>query len=78
MRGWIGCISGAVPIEEYLEEMRRAGFEDVAVVPVPGLDALEDVQDPLYKRIVEKLPAATRPVDFIASVRVTGRRPAAK
>lgn len=76
LTAWVGCVSGAVLIDEYVDQMRAVGLEAISVEPVPGLDSLEDVQDPLYRRIVEKLPDGTRPVDFIASVRVTARKAA--
>ncbi len=74
IRAWIGCVAGAVMVDEYVGQMRDAGLTEIEVEPIPGLDALEDVQDPLYKRIVQRLPAGTRPIDFIASVRVTARK----
>ena len=75
IKAWIGCVSGAVLVDEYVAQMREAGLIDIHVEPVAGLDALEDAQDPLYKRIAEKLPSGTRPIDFVASVRVTARKP---
>lgn len=74
VQAWIGCVAGAVMIDEYVGQMREAGLTEIEVEPVAGLDALEDVKDPLYKRMLEKLPAGTRPLDFVASVRVTARK----
>ena len=76
LEAYVGCIAGAVPIEEYLGHMRAAGLTGIEVEPVPSRGELDSVQDPLYQRILEKLPAGTKPQDYIASVRVQARRPA--
>jgi hypothetical protein len=63
VRAYVGCISGAVPIEEYVGHIRSAGLIDVSVRPKGGTDAMDmEVNDPLYKRMIEKL-AGTRPSD---------------
>ena len=31
MSGWAGCISGALPEQEYADLVRQAGFQDVRV-----------------------------------------------
>ncbi len=77
MQAYVGCIAGAVLVDDYLAHMRDAGLIDLEVEQVPNLDAMEDVQDPLYQRIVQKLPSGTRPDDFVASVRVQARKPGA-
>jgi SAM-dependent methyltransferase len=74
---YVGCVSGAVLLAEYVAQMRRAGFTDVVVETENGIDPMEDVQDPLYRTIQEKLPAGTRPADYVASVRVEARKPSA-
>jgi hypothetical protein len=36
---------------------------------------MEHFEDPLYRKIVEQLPAGTKPADFIASVEVQAHKP---
>lgn len=76
VRAYVGCISGAVPVEEYVGHVRSAGLTDVKVEVRGGEDALDqDVQDPLYQQMIAKLPKGSRPSDFVASVNVTARKP---
>jgi SAM-dependent methyltransferase len=75
---YVGCISGAVPVEEYLGQLRAAGFVDVVVERDAVEDPLEAPQDPLYRRMEEKLPAGTCSSDFVTSVRVQARKPGSR
>jgi arsenite methyltransferase len=75
VRAYVGCISGAVPIEEYVGHVRSAGLVDVTVAARGGEDAMDqEVQDPLYKQMIAKLPPGSRPSDFVASVDVRARK----
>lgn len=38
---WVGCLGGAVPEDDYLETVRRAGFTDVEVVAEHQMGAEE-------------------------------------
>ncbi|MDM7913949.1 MAG: arsenite methyltransferase, partial [Candidatus Eisenbacteria bacterium] len=77
MEAYVGCIAGAVLLEEYVAHMRAAGLTEIEVEPVGTSAGLDSVQDPLYERILAKLPAGTRPEQYVASVRVQGRKPVA-
>jgi SAM-dependent methyltransferase len=71
----IGCIAGAVLVEETRRMMAAAGLVDIQLAPKSGyVVAMNELQDPLYRQIVEKLPAGTRPADFITSLDITARR----
>jgi arsenite methyltransferase len=37
--------------------------------------AMENFEDPLYRKIVAHLPAGTKPADFITSLEVQARKP---
>ncbi len=55
--------------------MKSAGLIDVRVESRGGEDVMDqEVQDPLYKRMIAKLPQGSRPSDFVASVNVTARK----
>lgn len=72
----VGCIAGAVLIDETKRMMEVAGLVDIRLTPKPGyVEALGEMQDPLYRRIVEKLPAGTKPSDFITSLDIAARKP---
>jgi SAM-dependent methyltransferase len=75
IEAYVGCISGAVPIDEYHSQMQEAGLEAITIEPEGSIDPLLDVQDPLYKRIAEKLPADATPSEYVASVQVRAFKP---
>ncbi len=72
----VGCIAGAVLIEETRGMMAAAGLTDIRLTPKPDyVKTLEEVQDPLYRRILEHLPAGTSPAEFITSLDIAARKP---
>ena len=72
----IGCIAGAVLVDETRAQAAAAGLTDIVLTPKPSyIDAMTDWQDPLYRRIVESLPAGTKPGDFITSLDISARSP---
>lgn len=72
----IGCVAGAVLVSETGQMAKEAGLIDVVLKPKAGyVEALTDWEDPLYKKLIELLPAGTKPADYIASVEVTARKP---
>ncbi len=72
---YVGCVAGAVLIDETIAQLRAAGFTDIAVEPKPGASILDDVQDPLYRLVRDKLPENTGPEDYVVSVNVRAVRP---
>jgi SAM-dependent methyltransferase len=72
----VGCIAGAVLVEDTRRMMRDAGLIDVALTPKPEyVAALTDAQDPLYRRIIAQLPRGTSAADFITSLDIQARKP---
>lgn len=73
----VGCVAGAVLVEEIRAAIGAAGLEVVALEPKPEyVAAMQSFQDPLYRRIAENLPAGTTPADFLTSLDVRARRTA--
>lgn len=74
----VGCVAGAVPVEDTRRHAIEAGFAEIRLESKPRyIDALTDWQDPLYRRIVEALPPGSRPSEFITSLDVVAVKPAA-
>jgi SAM-dependent methyltransferase len=72
----IGCIAGAVMVEETRAQMLAAGLTDIVLTSKPSyIDAMTDWQDPLYRKIIEALPAGAKPGDYITSLDIAARRP---
>lgn len=72
----IGCIAGAVPVEETRRQAAAAGLAEIVLTSKPQyIDAMTDWQDPLYKKIVAGLPANARPADYITSLDISAKKP---
>jgi len=71
----VGCIAGAVTIDETERLMCASGLSDIRLTPKPKYVAmLGDTQDPLYRKIIEKLPAGAQPADYITSLDIAARK----
>lgn len=56
--------------------MREAGLVDIRLMPNPAyVKTLDEMQDPLYRKIVDRLPAGTRPNEFLTSLDVVATKP---
>lgn len=72
----IGCVAGAVLIEEYQSMVQAAGLHDVALRPKPEyVTTLESFEDPLYQKIAAALPVGTTAADYVTSLDVTAAKP---
>jgi arsenite methyltransferase len=71
----IGCIAGAVLVDETRAMAENAGLADIQLTPKSGyVDAMVDWNDPLYRKIIEHLPAGTKPGEYITSLDVAARK----
>lgn len=67
----IGCVAGAALVSETGRMVRDAGLTDIRLKSSPGyVEAMTNFEDPLYRKLVEHLPAGTKPADFITSLEV--------
>jgi arsenite methyltransferase len=72
----VGCVAGAVLVSETEQMARAAGLTDLVLTPKPDyIKAMKDWEDPLYRKIIEHLPAGTQPGDYITSLEVKARKP---
>lgn len=71
----VGCIAGAVLLDEYRAAIEAAGLRGVVLTPKPEYVAtLASFEDPLYREMAAALPAGTTAADFITSVDVTATK----
>jgi len=71
----IGCIAGAVMVEETRLMMQDAGLTSVVLTPrAEYIDSMTNFQDPLYAKIVAGLPAGSKASDYITSLDIAGRK----
>ena len=67
----VGCVAGAVLVEETRAQAIAAGLSDIRLTSKPQyIDAMTSWEDPLYRKIVAALPAGSRPSDYITSLDV--------
>ena len=73
----IGCVAGAVLVDETEGMARAAGLEDIVLQRKDEyMRAMTSFEDPLYRKISESLPQGKTPADYITSLNVTARKPA--
>jgi SAM-dependent methyltransferase len=72
----IGCIAGAVLVAETARMAQAAGFARIVLTPKADyVNGMTDWNDPLYRQIVEQLPAGAKPADYITSLEVEAIKP---
>jgi arsenite methyltransferase len=72
----VGCVAGAALVSDTERMAREAGLTDIVLKSKPKyVEAMTDWEDPLYRKIVEHLPAGTKPADFITSLEAQARKP---
>lgn len=73
----VGCVAGAVLVDEYQAMMSGAGFSDVQLTPRPEyMRALAEVNDPMYQQIAANLPEGASLGDYATSLDVQAVKPA--
>lgn len=71
----VGCVAGAVLVEETREHAAAAGLSHINLKTRPQyIDAMTNWEDPLYRRIVASLPAGAKPSDFITTLELSARK----
>jgi SAM-dependent methyltransferase len=72
----IGCVAGAVLASQTEKMAENAGLTSVVLKSKPGyIEAMTNWEDPLYRKIVEHLPAGAKPSEYITSLEVQARKP---
>jgi ubiquinone/menaquinone biosynthesis C-methylase UbiE len=75
----IGCVAGAVMVDDYNAMIRDAGLERIELTPKPQyIAALRDFKDPLYGRICEALPDGRSLEQYITSLDVVAYKTTAR
>lgn len=73
----VGCVAGAVLVEDTEAMAKAAGLEGIELARHGDyIDRMAEWADPLYQTIMESLPEGAKPSDYVTSLYVTARRPA--
>ena len=82
IEAYIGCLSGAMIKDEYVQKVRGAGFHDVSVMGETPFSVEFIINDPAAKAIIEKSGLPPEKVGEIAgsvvSIKVYGAKPTEK
>ncbi len=74
----VGCVACAVLVSETKRMAEDAGLTGIVLKAKPQyVEAMTGFEDPLYQKIIEQLPAGTKTADYLVSLEVQARKPAA-
>jgi SAM-dependent methyltransferase len=72
----IGCVAGAALVFETERMAIEAGLRNLALKLKHGyVDSMVDWKDPLYRKVIDLLPAGSKPSDYITSLEIAARKP---
>jgi arsenite methyltransferase len=79
IEAYIGCLSGAIMKDEYMEQIKAAGFQDVQVIDEAIFPVELMANDPTVNKIIENLGVVAEEVkevsSSVASIKVQGVKP---
>ena len=71
----VGCVAGAVLVEETMGMLEEAGFTSIVLTPKPDyVRSMQDWNDPLYREIAETLPKGEEIADYVVSLDIEARK----
>jgi len=71
----VGCVAGAVLVDETRDMARAAGLVEIKLTPKGGyVDGMVDWNDPLYRGVIELLPKGAKLGDYVTSLDVAAYR----
>ncbi len=67
----VGCVAGAVLVEETKTMLEQAGFSQIRLTPKPEyVRQMEQWNDPLYQEIAKALPNGEQIADYVVSLNI--------
>jgi arsenite methyltransferase len=76
VRAIVGCVGGAVHVDDTLQMAEKAGLENIEFSIKDGyVNAMEEWKDPLYGELRNQIPEGETLGDYIASCIFTARKP---
>jgi arsenite methyltransferase len=82
IEAYIGCVSGAIKKDEYLQKIEGAGFQDVKVMGETSFSVEFIINDPTVKALVQNSGIPPQKVEEIASsvvsIKIAGVKPPAR
>ena len=71
----VGCVAGAVLMDETEAMLKKAGFTSITLTPKPDyVRNMQDCNDPLFRELVAALPKGEELANYIVSVSVEAHK----
>ncbi|WP_291441403.1 arsenite methyltransferase [Desulfovibrio sp.] len=71
----VGCVAGAMLVEETRVLLEKTGFTSIVLTPKPDyVRNMQDWNDPLCKQIAETLPKGEEMADYVVSLSIEARK----
>lgn len=71
----VGCIAGAVLVEETKEMLEKAGFQNISLnIKTDYVRQLQDLNDPTYRSVAAALPEGESLVEYVVSLAIAARK----
>lgn len=72
----VGCVAGAVLVEETAQMAEAAGLTQLLLTEKPGyVETMTTVNDPIYQKMLAMLPVGGKPSDYVVSLEVNATKP---
>ncbi|MFT3957635.1 MAG: arsenite methyltransferase [Desulfovibrio sp.] len=71
----VGCVAGAVLVDETRAMLEKTGFTSIVLTPKPDyVRNMQDWNDPLYRHIAESLPKGEELANYVVSLSIEARK----
>ena len=71
----VGCVAGAVLVEETRALLEKTGFRSIVLTPKPDyVRRMHEWNDPLYEKIAKTLPEGREMADYVVSLSVEAKK----
>lgn len=71
----VGCVAGAVLVDETKAMLERTGFSSITLTPKPEyVKMMQELNDPLYQEIVQALPEGSDLADYVVSLSISAKK----
>jgi 2-polyprenyl-3-methyl-5-hydroxy-6-metoxy-1,4-benzoquinol methylase len=72
IKAYVGCVSGAILVNNYKELMKSAGFKRVKITPKKYTFVGDNTNDPFCSSLQDNLPKGKSIYDYVTSVYIEG------
>jgi SAM-dependent methyltransferase len=75
VKAYVGCVGGAILVDEYINILEKAGFKNAKVIINGSSSCIaSETKDPIGRAILDELEGSESLDDYVVSVYVEGRK----